>query len=111
MRVYSDKLDTHDLFNVANELGVVLIQCDPLTGRLRKYVWNVRLSGHSPYRCAGVFNDFKAATWEEWGWWIQRLLEIDPDAIFGPYRGAADFHRQTNTQFYEPVRLLEEMHA
>jgi hypothetical protein len=43
-----------------------------------------------------------AASWAEWGWWLVRLFERDPDAACGDYRGVEDFHDKTNDRFREP---------
>lgn len=43
-----------------------------------------------------------AASWTEWGWFIYRLLERDPSARVGQYRGMDDFHVQTNYRFDDP---------
>lgn len=43
-----------------------------------------------------------AASWTEWGWFLARVFEQDPDARCGDYRGEADFHAQTGGRFVEP---------
>lgn len=40
-----------------------------------------------------------AATWDEWGWFIAEIFEIDPRAKFGPYNGVKDFNEQTKYKF------------
>lgn len=40
-----------------------------------------------------------AATWDEWGWFIARLFELDPEAIFGPYDGIENFQARTKSEF------------
>lgn len=40
-----------------------------------------------------------AATYDEWGWFIAQLFEVDPDAIFGNYKGVEDFHEQTKNAY------------
>jgi hypothetical protein len=40
-----------------------------------------------------------AATWDEWGWFITELFQVDPNAIFGGYKGAEDFHAKTDGKF------------
>lgn len=39
--------------------------------------------------------DTYAATRDEWGWFIDELFEVDPNAVFGQYKGRDDFHAQT----------------
>jgi hypothetical protein len=36
-----------------------------------------------------------AATWDEWGIWIDRLFAIDPNAIIGNYKGRDAFMVET----------------
>lgn len=36
-----------------------------------------------------------AASYDEWGWFIARLFEMDPTAKFGHYSGADNFHGHT----------------
>lgn len=46
-----------------------------------------------------------AASWTEWGWWLARVFEVDPDAICAgawTYDGADDFHKQTGQRFRDP---------
>jgi hypothetical protein len=40
-----------------------------------------------------------AATYDEWGWFIAELFRMDPDAIFGNYKGLKDFDGQTRFQY------------
>lgn len=41
-----------------------------------------------------------AATWDEWGWFIARVFQLDPDASWtGHYSSSADFHRKTGRKF------------
>lgn len=46
-----------------------------------------------------VWTGEMAASWAEWGWWLVRLFERDPDARCGDYKGVDDFHEQTNYRF------------
>jgi hypothetical protein len=40
-------------------------------------------------------SSFKAATYDEWGYFIAEVYRKDPDAKVGPYADLADFTRQT----------------
>lgn len=37
-----------------------------------------------------------AATYDEWGWFIAELFDVEPDAIFGHYIGQAGFDDLTH---------------
>lgn len=43
-----------------------------------------------------------AASWTEWGWFLARVFDRDPDARCGDYRGVEDFNTQTNDRFIDP---------
>ena len=52
-----------------------------------------------------------AATYDEWGWFIARIFELDPNAKWSNssgirYADAEDFIKKTNGKF--PVRLPDE---
>lgn len=47
-----------------------------------------------------------SATYEEWGWFIAELFAVEPDLIFGSYKGLASFNEQTGDKF-----LLEPTHV
>ena len=51
------------------------------------------------YGAAGGWEPTQAAFCDEWGWWIKELLDIDPVAVVGPYKGFGEFHRLTRWQF------------
>ena len=36
--------------------------------------------------------DVWAATYDEWGWFIERVFELDPSAIFGPYKSMSELY-------------------
>lgn len=39
------------------------------------------------------------ATYHEWGWFIAEVFRLDPDAVFGPYKGFGDFWAKTDGEF------------
>lgn len=40
-----------------------------------------------------------AATYHEWGWFIAEIFALDPNAVFGDYGNAHDFHKKTKGVF------------
>lgn len=58
--------------------------------------------GTSDRSGAGWTEGEMAASWTEWGWFLARVFERDPNARCGDYRSAADFHEQTQQHFIEP---------
>lgn len=49
------------------------------------------------YKNSGQYgaSNIYAATYDEWGYFIKELFELDPELVFGNYRGLEDFNRQT----------------
>lgn len=56
-----------------------------------------------------------AATYDEWGYWLDRLFELDPGAILGQYESRDDLHRvwprENPRSAREPVRAFETVGA
>lgn len=50
-----------------------------------------------------------AATYDEWGWFLAALFELDPLARCGSYNGVADFHEKTNNKFRDRSEVLAEV--
>lgn len=48
---------------------------------------------------AGANTQRRAASYAEWGWWLARLFERDPNARMGDYADREDFHAQTAGEF------------
>lgn len=48
----------------------------------------------------------KAATYDEWGYWLAELFELDPCAVMTYYKSREDFHRSTRGAFV-PASVLE----
>lgn len=47
----------------------------------------------------GSNGDERAATYDDWGWFLAGLYVIDPEARCGPYRSREDFTRQTKGKY------------
>lgn len=127
MRIWSQVLTASDFHECAEEVKrefpgcAVYVRCDddplrlvrgPNAGALR--FDHVHLRSHvgryypNPGTGRALFwGGEMAASWTEWGWWLARLFERDPSARCGEYRGAADFHEQTNRRFMEPRTARE----
>jgi hypothetical protein len=79
--------------------------------RQRKQAFVVRLSGSSRYALQGMVDrGEKAATWDEWGNFIDAIFTQDPNAICGQYKSRDDFMAQSADEYnrvklYMPDRL------
>lgn len=82
------------------ELALICYEYEPNTGRRRP-------AGYSRNWNSGTW----AATYDEWGWLLSRLYEIDPDLICGSvkhpnYADVDDFDRKTGFT-YAPLTMLQ----
>lgn len=118
MKLHSDTLDESAIFKAlraAKDAGQVtndihLVQFNPSGSRSRARGFDIQLGTHNPLTGPTKSRHFKnsgtdgassiwAATYDEWGWFIARLFDADPDAIFGPYAGVEDFAGKTRYHF------------
>ena len=99
MKIFSDHLTTYDLHQAARKAGVELFHAERIyreRPRLRTYLYEISLSGSSPYTSQSSFCEpHKAATWSEWGRFMVELYKIDREARIGHYKSVDDFIDQT----------------
>jgi hypothetical protein len=67
------------------------------TPRRYQFGYEVFLTGSSPYAAAHDQTE-KAATWDEWGVFIDALYTVDPAAQIGHYTGREHFRRTTRSE-------------
>jgi hypothetical protein len=109
MKIHSDILTTQDLYRELHAPGVdghVFLECMRVGSRKRAAGFDVGLEylgdkvkgdgRHRSSRGGFGFDRPLAATWDEWGCWMDRLFTIDPAAIVGNYNGRDDFYAQTS---------------
>ena len=116
MKVWSKTLTPGDLADAAGRVNVEFPGCavylqdppivhhGPRVRRLDSVHLRSRFCRYCPNPGTGTRNyeGHLAASWTEWGWFLARVFEQDPDARCGDYRGEADFHAQTGGRFIEP---------
>jgi hypothetical protein len=89
---------------------VYFVKLDVSPSRSRKYGLEIQLGAFDktsgPSRSRRYKNRGNAgadsvysATWYEWGFFIAELFIIDPDAVFGAYKGIDSFNAQTSNLF------------
>lgn len=83
--VYFEMLEERGSRSRKNGFDIQLGTYTKIPGDKRRY----KNSGDS-----GASNVY-AATYDEWGWFIDAIFNADGAAIFGPYNGKDDFHSQT----------------
>jgi hypothetical protein len=107
MRIHSDILTGNELRTNLYGLGCYL-ECSSHGSRKRARAFEVHLSHDRDdvhrYACnPGTSYPSRerepigevAATWDDWGVWIDRLFDLDQKAIIGQYDGRQDFIDQT----------------
>lgn len=123
MKFHSDTLTTSDIrdaLKAAKAKGnvddlVEFMILEPKGSRTRSNGFEIRLewlgekqrgdgrhwtnSGKSGANSYGNGNGTYAATYDEWGWFIAELFDMDADAVFGTYKGYGGFHADTRYKF------------
>lgn len=106
MKIHSDVLTYGMIIDATRASGMkgVWAEIEEHGSRSRKRRFDVKLEGNSPHfqnPGTGYRSDApaKAASWDEWGMFIQALFELDPDAIIGDYKTFRMFEEFTDGRF------------
>ena len=105
VKVHTNTLLPADLINAAPDPTVEVIVVAQQGSRSHARAYDVTLRGvgarHSRRPNSGHQGAApgKAATYDDWGWWLARLYDIDPSVKAGGYHGREDFHAQTEGKF------------
>ena len=100
MKIHSDTLTGREIMDATKARGMRGVRVDKLDtkgSRQRARRWDVTLEGNSAFR--QNFGENQAATWDEWGIFIEALFQLDPDAVIGQYASFNDFRRTTGARF------------
>lgn len=98
MKIHSNVIDSHHIIRAAAATGVRFGRFGESGSRSYKRAFDVILTGSSRHKV--MHNPhIVAATYDEWGWFISRLYDIDTDAKIGPYKHSADFAEKTEWKF------------
>ena len=98
MRIHSDHLSPEAIYAATKGMdGVTATITKASKSRSRKRRFDVRMTGNSRHWNAS--NTGHAATWDEWGLFIDRLFRTDPDAIVGMYPDYETFRDVTYCRF------------
>jgi hypothetical protein len=114
MRLHSDVLTGSDITRIfhtakaAHMSPETYIEYTSHGSRSRQNAFEVRLGAYAKragerrsYKNSGGYgaSEEYAATYDEWGHFIEALFTVDPDMIFGGYKGVDDYHAQTRFLF------------
>ena len=131
MIIRSNQISRSDIGAAARAAGVNFIDTnagysrgyfEPIrefTPRSYQFGYEVFLTGSSPYAAAHQsYQGYgeKAATWDEWGLFIEALYEIDPAARIGHYTGRENFRQVTRDErdrvrnYHDPASYYARTH-
>ncbi len=104
MKIHSDILSPIQIHQATIAAGMRGVDAEVTVAgsRSRQASLNVSLTGNSKRRTnSGQYGagDEYAATWDEWGIFIQALYEIDPQALIGQYGERGVFEACTGGRF------------
>ncbi len=97
MIIRSDILTHRHLRDALTGIDDVIIEaCDDFKPRRFERGYYIYLEALRETGFARNGRPGKAATWDEYGIWIDRLFKIDPDAEIGCYKGVDKFFEYTS---------------
>lgn len=102
MRIYSNKLSRSDIRDAAQEIPQVLHEIRHTFTPRRTFAWGfdvVLFSSRLEGRASAGMPGWIAATWDEFGIFIDKLFAIDPDAKIAGYDGREDFIAKTTDDY------------
>lgn len=100
MKVHSDNLTTADFYKAGAIAKVGIVSLSPEGSRSKTHGYKVYLTGSAKHMSQHNYS-IRAASWDEWGYFLAHLFSVDPDAVCGPYKGISDFDSQTDWRFSE----------
>lgn len=107
MRIHSDSLSYGDLEGAARRAGVTIVNFHLRGSRSRDHALDVTLSGTGKHGGQWGNTEYRSATFDEWGLFIQALYRKDPDALIGPYRSAEHFTWIFEGRYAELIQMTE----
>lgn len=109
MILHTDTVTESDIRNAAHELGLRVVQLNTLGSRSHARKFDVLLSGSSTRNVN--FHDFKGATFDEWGFFLNALYAIDETMVVGNvYFSSEHFDWATALRFANGPLSADEQH-
>ncbi len=106
MRIHTDTILSGDLYDAARIARVTIERAGLHNSRSRHHAWDIALSGESRRRPMGGSTDHFAATWDQWGVFLDVLFGRDNQmTIPRVYVDADEFHYKTVGRFAFSERL------
>lgn len=105
MRIHSDFIEVIDVRKAARLSGTSFTRFDLKGSRKRAQAFDVILTGNSPRRQNQ--GEDMAATWDQWGVFLQTLFALDP-AMVTPYYENADHFAWSTGNRYPDFSLADD---
>lgn len=101
MRIHSDTITHRDFINAAYTARVAVVDLSTYGSRSRDRAFKFYLSGSGITGGQWGSQDYKTATWDEWGIFLGHLFDVDPIAHTGKnsYLSAQHYHWVTGDRF------------
>jgi hypothetical protein len=106
MRIHTDTVRIGGLYKAldlveAQAPDVTLENVSQHASRSHRYAFEVALRGHGERHTKrpNGSSDGYAATYDDWGWFLAALYDVDPSIKAGPYKGRTDFNVKTNNAY------------
>jgi hypothetical protein len=106
MRIHSSALDTLEIRKAARAADVQFTRFNLHGSRSREQAFEVILTGNSPRNQNGGSD--KAATWDQWGHFLNTLFTLDPDMVTPYYDNAEHFHWATGNRYADGFDLAND---
>jgi len=106
MQIHTDHLTSSDLYDAARTAGSWLFRQNEKGSRTRARKFDVIVSGSSTRQMNFGLGE-QAATWDEWGIFLNVLYQRDPLAHSYAYAGLEHFRRLTHWRF-DNLKLADQ---
>lgn len=109
MRIHSNTLTRQDFTDAAKRADVTLVDLTEHGSQSRARAFVFYLSGSGTQGGQWGTQNYKTATWDEWGIVFAHLFHVDPQAHCGKngYRNAEHYHWSTDDRFRTLTPLLQ----
>jgi hypothetical protein len=98
MRIHTNEVLSGDIYDAAKAARVTVVRAGLHNSRIRDHAWDIALEGES--RRATMAGTGKAATWDQWGVFLDYLFMEDDDlTIPRVYPTRYDFDARTAYRF------------
>jgi hypothetical protein len=99
MKLYANEIAEKEIMDAALQAGASVEKLIVNRGRRYARSFDVILSGSGARRSQWRDQEVQAATWDEWGIFMARLFDHEPEMRIGPYRDRDHFRWSTGERY------------